>query len=477
MVITVLLISAILALGTVSVNAVTLTATAKIDSKDGAILRKSASTSSASVKVLANNSNITIKKEVFTTKKSTAKTKKWYYVTAGKKTGYVRSDLVDNVKYSYTVKAKTTAALNYRKGAGDKMPLVDTFKKKATVYKVLPAKAKGSSVVWYKLKVGQKYYYASGKYIKNIDATPVTPTNPSDKIAVIPSDDTTFPISSIPLWRGQAFTLRGTLTCPKKITAVTIGIKSSAGVWRTGSYSTYTVNDTSFDISKADSAIKFGKLPVGDYVYYAQAEVNNGIYKAFSHKFSVKNPANAKWQELINKSALALAWDETTAEEIWQFNGGAGTDNYVSAFNQYASSCTTSGNKFVKVGADCGVFVATAIRSCGFDSLIPTGLTGSNSMFTYLESEAEKTDGKWMRVSYSGVESELELGDIVMYHKSSGQHVLIYVVKNGVGYLAEAANTGTKSSSYYPRLNTSLTKILSPKIDSYQDIYVYRAVK
>ena len=144
-------------------------ASAQINSSDGAILRKSSTTTSAKLTVLSDNTKITIHKEVYKTKTSTAKKNKWYYVTANGKKGYVRSDLVDTLKYG-TVSAKTTAKIKYYKGAGTKMKKAVTFKKGAKLTVVLKAtpvsSTKGGSSTWYKVKSGSKYYYVCSKYVK-----------------------------------------------------------------------------------------------------------------------------------------------------------------------------------------------------------------------------------------------------------------------------------------------------------------------
>jgi len=133
------MVAAIFALSSSGVYAVSVpTATGQINSSNGAVLRKSASTSSKKLAVLSDNTTVTIHKEVFKSKTSTAAKYKWYYVTANGKKGYVRSDLVDNIKYG-TVKATVKTKVNYRKGPGVKMKNSGSFKKGATVTVVMQA--------------------------------------------------------------------------------------------------------------------------------------------------------------------------------------------------------------------------------------------------------------------------------------------------------------------------------------------------
>ena len=140
-----------------------------VNSSDGAILRKSTSTSSKKILKLSDNTEVKIYKEVFKSKSSTSKKKVWYYVKANGKKGYLRSDFVDNVSYG-SVKGKLKAKLNYRKGPGVRMKKIGTYKKGTKIAIVLTANptssTKGSSKKWYKVQAGSKYYYVCSKNIK-----------------------------------------------------------------------------------------------------------------------------------------------------------------------------------------------------------------------------------------------------------------------------------------------------------------------
>lgn len=157
-------------------------ATGRVDSYDGAILRKSSSTRSARLLVLTDNTKLTIHKEVFKSATSTAKTDKWYYVTASGKKGYIRSDLVDNIKYG-SVSGKTTVKVNYRKGAGTEMALAGTYNKGTKLTVVLKAKpvdsAKGTSSTWYKVRSGNRYYYVCSSKVELTGTVKETGTSTS----------------------------------------------------------------------------------------------------------------------------------------------------------------------------------------------------------------------------------------------------------------------------------------------------------
>lgn len=150
------------------------TASAKVNSSSGAYLRKSSSTTSASVALLDDNTSLVIHKEVFKSKTSTAAKNRWYYVTAGSYKGYIRADLVDSIKYS-SVKSKVTGSVAYRKGAGTKMKKAGTLKKGKTVNVYLESRpvssTRGSSAKWYKIRIGSKYYHVCSSKIKLTGST------------------------------------------------------------------------------------------------------------------------------------------------------------------------------------------------------------------------------------------------------------------------------------------------------------------
>lgn len=130
--------------------------------KSAVNLRKSASTSSAVVKVLTAGEKITI------TSKSIVG---WYKVKAGTKTGYVGRTYVTYTKPKTTTTAKkttttttktgwvTASSLAVRKKASDSAAKVTTLKKNAQVT------ITGTSGNWYKVKVGSVTGYVKKAYI------------------------------------------------------------------------------------------------------------------------------------------------------------------------------------------------------------------------------------------------------------------------------------------------------------------------
>ena len=154
--------------GSSKASAATVAASGKIKSK-GVILRKGASTSSKSLATLKKNAKVTISSEVFTGNKSTAADKVWYKVSVGKKSGYVRSDLVKKVSYSNT-SAATTDALNYRSGPSTSFKKLGTAASGTVVTLLVPAKVSGGDQ-WYKVSVDGKIAYMNAAYV-SMNAAP-----------------------------------------------------------------------------------------------------------------------------------------------------------------------------------------------------------------------------------------------------------------------------------------------------------------
>ena len=147
-----------------TVSAAAITATGKI-SESGVNLRASASTDSRSKATLKKNKKLTIHKEVFTKKKSKKAINRWYYVTVGKKKGYIRSDFVKDFSWSNTA-AVTTEELNYRTGPSTSFKVIGTTGVGDAVTLLLPAKYTDSDLSWYRARVNGKTAYVCADYIK-----------------------------------------------------------------------------------------------------------------------------------------------------------------------------------------------------------------------------------------------------------------------------------------------------------------------
>ena len=128
-------------------------------------IRKSATTNSASLGLLNKGTALTIHMEVFTTATSNSASNRWYKVTTGSKTGYVRADFVNVTGFGST-SAVATDALNYRKGPATTFSKLGTMAMGTQITLQLPARRSGSSDIWYRAKIGSKTGYVCGDYVK-----------------------------------------------------------------------------------------------------------------------------------------------------------------------------------------------------------------------------------------------------------------------------------------------------------------------
>lgn len=419
--------------------------TAYVNSSSGVNLRKSFSTSSKKVALLSNGTKITLIRETFATKTSYSTNQRWFYVKANGYNGYIRADLLKNFSYS-SATATVTSSVNYRSGAGTGMKLQGVLSKGKQVEAVLVATPYGSDDVWYKIKISGKYYYVSGKWLKFSATSAVkTPT--------FENTDLVYPKT---IYKGASFAISGQVKCDQTIEKVKFGIVDSSNSWVQSK--TENVNAKTFDIKKVDPDLKFGSLPIGSYTYKGIFYVGGQSYTKISYDFKV---AKANGPDSITKKAFELAWGVSTPSTTYSYSGGSPTVAFKTALDAVYPSHNSWGAG-PRTGASCDVFVGTVIRSSGYDTTYPRGL---GETWNYLANS-----DKWREVS--ATKANLQSGDIILYATSSAGHTCIYVEKNGVGYIAEAAyqrNYGfiNGTSAVSSRISTSgKTKVK-----------VYRAVK
>ena len=160
---------------------------ALVNAPTGINLRESASMNGEKIAVLADDTELTILKEVFKSKTSTKKKKIWYKVKADGMTGFVRADNVDNISYT-AISATVTKKSAFRKGPGIKMKKKGTLKKGTTITVYIDANpvksAKGSSKTWYRIAANGKKGYICSKNVKlgsvvSVASAPVKNNNAS----------------------------------------------------------------------------------------------------------------------------------------------------------------------------------------------------------------------------------------------------------------------------------------------------------
>lgn len=97
------------------------------------------------------------------------------------------------------------------------------------------------------------------------------------------------------LTQGTAYYLKGKISSNIKIKRVEIGVvDAEQNKWTTQKYDKKSVNSKSFDISNADSTIKFGKLKPGVYRYRIYAHTNdNKVHLLLNKKFTVTKKSSS----------------------------------------------------------------------------------------------------------------------------------------------------------------------------------------
>ncbi len=417
-------------------------ATGKINAKSGAIVRSGTGTSSKNKAILKLNTSVKIQKEVFIKKTSIKKTHRWYKIkTPSGQTGYIRSDLIKNIKYSKSG-GTVTSGTKYYKGAGTKMKKAGSLKKDDKVDVVLAAKASGSDALWYKIKKNSKYYYVKSDAVEiegSDDDNLKIDNDDSEGSKSVTADGVEFVLSDIrypdTIAKGSPFSIMGTIRSEKKMSRLDAVVADSSGKWVISSGK--DLSGTKADLADLDSGLKFGKLKTGKFFYKAVAVVNGRKLTVFSHKFTVKA---AKRANKITKKAFELAWPEDTSSSKYNYGSGKATDAYKKALDEVYPG--RKWGKAPQVGASCDVFVGTVLRSSGVAKDCPRGLDDQGPYF--------ENSGLFTRIAYNGDHSVLRTGDVILYKHPNGMHVCIYVVRNGRAYIAEANYKHT-----YGRLETS----------------------
>lgn len=425
-----------------------LRATGYISPKEGAILRSGTSTSTKRLTVLKYNSKVVVTGEFFVSKTNPKNTNKWYSVTVNNRKGYVRGDLIKNIKYS-SKKAKSTDDLYYRVGPAKTMKRAGMSKKGNAIEVVMEARMQGSKELWYKIKKGNKYYYSSSKWIsftkeaskttkpQSTSATTTTTTTttttkpqttgttestPAKAVTVKNTvSDAVYPSKIV---QGSSFVISGKVNSTVTITEGVVKVLNSAG--KTVLSAKKKNSSKTFNISTLDPDIRFGNLGAGKYVYVVQVTANGESYKVLNKSFTV---IKAKKAELIAKQAKAISWPLGTSSRKYSYSTGYATQAYKKALNKAYPDRSRWGAP-PRAGASCDVFVGTVIRSSGVDTQVPRGL---QEQFPYF-----KNSKKWKRVSYNGNRSVLRTGDIILYTYNGGAHILVYIKEGSREYVAEA---------------------------------------
>jgi hypothetical protein len=261
-------------------------------------MRASYSTSAASLALLEKDAKVTLLKEVFTKSGSSTKKSKWFYLSSGGKKGYVRADCVDSIRYSAVAAATNASGINYRSGPSVNMKKLGTLGKGAAVEVRLEAVYRNSSELWYSIRSGNDTGYiradllklktgTSGKSQSEKSQSEKSKSEKSKKAKIPQKNDIKLRGVSKPvrLTTGEGFGLRGTLSYNGTIDRVVVGIKDDKGKWV--SKKSTKLGSGSYDISDADSSIRFGTLRSGIYRYRINVVIGKYTVARVNHQFEV----------------------------------------------------------------------------------------------------------------------------------------------------------------------------------------------
>ena len=108
---------------------------------------------------------------------------------------------------------------------------------------------------------------------------------------------------------GKSFSVKGKIKAKKKISKVTIGIYSCKAKKYKYKYTKTGINKKSFNIKKADSKLKFGKLKAGTYYYIIKVKLKGGkTKKVLKQRFVVvDNKASTVSLGVADSAGISLS--------------------------------------------------------------------------------------------------------------------------------------------------------------------------
>lgn len=110
---------------------------------------------------------------------------------------------------------------------------------------------------------------------------------------------------------GKGFTIKGSVKSAFRMTYVKVGIKTSAGAWKSGSYATAKPYATTYSVASFDSKIKFGSLSKGTYYYCIWCRDVNGVSKTVvKKKFTVAGGTTAT-SGAVSSGGTSLAYNSS----------------------------------------------------------------------------------------------------------------------------------------------------------------------
>jgi len=360
------------------------TPTSKGVTTDSVNVRKSATTSSKSLGMLKKGVKVTISNEVFTSKTSTSAASRWYKISGGGKSGYIRADFIKVTAYGNS-KAFTTDDLNYRAGAGTSMDRKGCLSAGTNIRICHAAKAAGSGTTWYKIIISKKGYFVSGDYIAfgggNVSGSKGIATKLQAKAT-----------------NGGSARYVGTLN-EKNCTRV-MSVKGDSGAYVpqgmtfTGSkyYIVFGMSDKQRIVTYSSKGKRLGssgftfKMGKPNGITYDPLTKLCYIFKGSQYTIYTWNPATKKFGKTTTPySSSGVAYDYTTKKIYASSLTGIRVYSADGKFKheKYFSRCSHSGRIYVQ---DCG-----ASRGYVFHALSSGNKFGTNYLDVY-----RAVDGKYL---------------------------------------------------------------------------------
>ena len=155
--------------------------------------------------------------------------------------------------------------------------------------------------------------------------------------------------------------------------------------------------------------------------------------------------------QIINDTALELAWPAGTPASKYKKKGGAPTSAFKKAWKKYFP------NK--KINTGCHSYVSLVLKASGYPTMSVKSWSG---IMKYLRKHFKE-----IKVNYK--QSQLKPGDIRVHRTSHGWHIWVIVEVNGKPYRAEAVQ-GTSNDRY-----AHLTKSTKGNEKKHKGDWLFRA--
>ena len=273
-----------------------------------------------------------------------------------------------------------------------------------------------------KLKAGNYryriYVHTKGKTYTVLNQ-PFTVTGRSNSPGKITVSGTKYPAS---LKKGKPFTIKGKIKSSKKIKKVTIGVVDKSGKWTKLKYTKKKINSKTFNMKRADSSLKFGKLPAGIYTYKIMVQTTGGKATVASKKFSVTVGSEPNVSTSTNLASSGKN-TEVNLPADYSFENATIDDGVVTLTGVTKPGTYKTGQKFSPAGVITSTETITRVEA----GVI---FTATNK---WTENYVDKTGLNTTSFDLSSIASKLKFDQVpggdykyrIYVHTASGVHIAL----------------------------------------------------